>query len=88
MILALLMVDWEAPIDPQEVEAQLFGKRMPPPLAANKPQESAPARRRSRPATAKPNAARAAKSAKPAAPPATPAAEPAARVPKRFRNLT
>jgi WS/DGAT/MGAT family acyltransferase len=84
MILALLMVDWEAPIDPQEVEQQLFGKRMPPPLAADAPQESAPARRRSAPARAKPKAARA---VKPAAPAEMPAPETAARVPKRFRNL-
>ena len=34
MMLALLMLDWEAPFDPAQVEQQLFGKRMPPPLSA------------------------------------------------------
>ncbi len=71
MMLALLMLDWEAPFDPAQVEQQLFGKQ-PPPLPAG--------------AAAKPKAARTARS-KPAVAAETPAAAPAARVPKRFRNL-
>lgn len=96
MILALLMVDWEAPVDPAQVEAQLFGTPIPSPLTVDSPRKSAPARRRSGPAaampqtakpkTAKPKAVRAAKPAAVAKDEA-PAPEPAARVPKRFRNL-
>ena len=60
MMMALLMLDWEQPFDPAQVEAQLFGQRMPPPLTAEKPEKSALARRRSTTAkasTAKPEAA-------------------------------
>ena len=93
MMLALLMLDWETPFDPAQVEQQLFGKTMPPPLSADKPQKSAPARRRSGSATAK---SKTVKVTKPAAAHATkatvakneaPTPGPAARVPKRFRNL-
>lgn len=72
MMLALLMLDWEQPFDPAQVEQQLFGKGLPPPLNAARA-----ARRRKAPV------ARA--RARPAA--EAPAVEPAARVPKRFRKL-
>jgi hypothetical protein len=34
MMLALLMLDWDQPIDPALVEQQLFGTKLPPPLSA------------------------------------------------------
>ena len=59
MMLALLMLEWDKPIDPVRVEEQLFGTRMPPPLVAGKPEKSAPARRRSAAGKIKPAAAKA-----------------------------
>jgi WS/DGAT/MGAT family acyltransferase len=50
MLLALLMLEWDKPIDPALAEQLLFGTQMPPPLAggrpADTPRKSAPARRR------------------------------------------
>jgi len=43
MMLALLMLDWETPFDPAQVEEQLFCKRMPPPLSAVREKLKAPA---------------------------------------------
>ncbi|MDP1735220.1 MAG: wax ester/triacylglycerol synthase family O-acyltransferase [Sulfuritalea sp.] len=59
MMLALLMLDWEQPFDPAQVEQQLFGARMPPPLVAEKPEKSALVRRRSAASRIKPTAAKA-----------------------------
>ncbi|KAF0165575.1 MAG: WS/DGAT/MGAT acyltransferase [Rhodocyclaceae bacterium] len=85
MLLALLMIDWETPLDPQQIEEQLFGKQMPPPLDASgaKPKAATARARKSAPAK---SAARAKPVVhpKPAAATETPAA---ARIPKRFRNL-
>lgn len=91
MLLALLMLDWEQPFDPAQVEQQLFGKQLPPPLsatgakAATRPRKAAQTKPAARPAAA----VRPGKTAAASAP--TPAAVPAAaaptRVPKRFRNL-
>ena len=96
MMLALLMLDWETPFDPAQVEQQLFGKTMPPPLSAAGPVPKATAARRPRkkvaakplakPAPTAPAKRPAAKKAAPPAPAPAPA-EPAPRVPKRFRNL-
>ncbi|MDO8787648.1 MAG: wax ester/triacylglycerol synthase family O-acyltransferase [Sulfuritalea sp.] len=91
MMLALLMLDWEEPFDLAQVEQQLFGKQMPPPLVAGKPEKSALVRRRSAATKARPKAAKA-PATKPtvetvAQPQEIPAPEPAARVPKRFRNI-
>ncbi len=65
MVLALLMLDWKAPLDPAHIEQQLFGKQVPPPLsAAVKPRRKA-ARRGARAAKAEtPVAARAARAPK------------------------
>ncbi len=72
MMLALLMLEWDQPIDPAQMEQMLFGKRMPPPLSAA-PVAAAPRKT----ATLKAPARKA----------AAPAPEPAARrVPKRFRK--
>jgi WS/DGAT/MGAT family acyltransferase len=73
MMLALLMLDWEQPFDPAQVEQQLFGTRLPPPLVAEKAEKRKPAAKR---ATA----------VRPKRQAATPVATPAARVPKRSRN--
>ena len=83
LLLALLMLEWKAALDPALVEQQLFGTQMPPPLSGVvRPKRKAPAARR--------RAATAARSIHPrqaAARTGTPAAAPAARVTKRFRNL-
>lgn len=85
MMLALLMLDWEQPFDPARVEEQLFGKVMPPTLAAAAPASKAARNRKGAPS---PVGAKAAiKKAPLAQPMPAPAAAPAARVPKRFRNL-
>ena len=90
MMLALLMLDWEQPFDPAQVEERLFGKVMPPPLSAAAPE---PKPRRRRVATGAKAAAKPAAKKKPAAnpPPAlvakAPNSAPATRIPKRFRNL-
>jgi WS/DGAT/MGAT family acyltransferase len=83
MLLALLLLDWEIPLDPKRIEQQLFGKQMPPPLSAAKPK--AATTRTRKPAQAKPATRTAAPQRTVAA--ETPATAPAARVPKRFRNL-
>ena len=84
MMLALLMLDWEQPFDPAQVEQQLFGKQMPPPLSAADPEPKPPRTRKSRVAAdAKPVAKPAARKRSAGNPPA--ASE--ARIPKRFRNL-
>ena len=48
MLLALLMVEWEQPLDPALIEQMLFGKQMPPPLsgAGAKPKTAAPRSRK------------------------------------------
>lgn len=85
MLLALLMIDWEIPPDPQQIEEQLFGKQMPPPLDAGEAKPKAATARARKPAPAKPAAkAKPVVHPKPAAATETPAA---ARIPKRFRNL-
>ncbi len=43
MMLALLMLEWDEPIDPARVEQLLFDTRMPPPLVAEKTRERKPA---------------------------------------------
>lgn len=91
MMLALLMLDWEQPFDLAQVEQQLFGKQMPPPLEAESTTSPQPAAKAAR-ATAK-SRGPAAKPATAVAPKRrttgkaeTPVTVPAARVPKRFRN--
>ena len=90
MLLAMLMIDWETPFDPAQIEQQLIGRQLPPPLSTvgttapgTRPPRSAakarPAAKKARTTGTKPAA-----TAKPEAP----AAAPAARVPKRFRNLS
>lgn len=90
MMLALLLLDWETPFDPAQVEHRLFGIELPPPLSAEKPHKPAARKHRAAPskAKAKTKSVRTTR-AKPAAarmPP--PEAAPARRVPKRFRNLS
>jgi hypothetical protein len=87
MMLALLMLDWKEPLDLAQVEQQLFGKQMPPPLVAGKPEQSALARRRSAASEAKPKAAKTPVTKRRAKQQETSAAEPAARAPKRFRHV-
>ena len=70
MMLALLMLDWEQPFELAQVEQQLFGTKLPPPLVAEKTSVRKPAAPAMR-ATTKSR---------------EPAAKPAAQVPKRFRN--
>ncbi len=41
MLLALLMVDWEQPLDPALIEQMLFGKQMPLPLSGAAPEPKA-----------------------------------------------
>jgi WS/DGAT/MGAT family acyltransferase len=53
MMLALLMLDWEQPLDLAQVEHQLFGTQMPPPLVAGKAKGRKPAAKAAR-STAKP----------------------------------
>ncbi|MDP2824945.1 MAG: wax ester/triacylglycerol synthase family O-acyltransferase [Sulfuritalea sp.] len=53
MMLALLMLDWEEPFDLAQVEQQLFGKQMPPPLVAENSTSPQPAAKAAR-ASAKP----------------------------------
>jgi WS/DGAT/MGAT family acyltransferase len=74
MMLALLMLDWEQPFDPAQVEQQLFGK-VPPPLSAA--------------VTPKPGRRKAAKrpAAAVAPEPARKSAPMPRRIPKRFRKL-
>ncbi|MCX7156662.1 MAG: wax ester/triacylglycerol synthase family O-acyltransferase [Rhodocyclales bacterium] len=84
MLLALLMIDWDMPLEPKLIEQQLFGKQMPPPLdaAGAKPKTATARARKSAPA-------KSAAKAKPVVHPKPAAATetPAARIPKRFRNL-
>jgi WS/DGAT/MGAT family acyltransferase len=70
MMLALLMLDWEQPFELAQVEQQLFGTKLPPPLVAEKARDRKPAAKAVRAAS---------KSRKPAA-------KPAARAPKRPGN--
>ena len=70
MMLALLMLDWEQPFELAQVEQQLFGTQLPPPLVAEKAMDRKPAAKAVRAAS---------KSRKPAA-------KPAARAPKRPGN--
>lgn len=79
MLLALLMLEWEQPLDPAQIEQMLFAKQMPPPLSGAAPKPKA----RGAGNGVKPARKAAAKKA-PAAPPS---AETPQRVPKRFRNL-
>jgi hypothetical protein len=77
MMLALLMLDWEQPFDPAQVEQQLFGTQMPPPLVPEKAGARKPAAKHAAAVRTKRQTAGKAE---------TPAAIAAARVPKRFRN--
>jgi WS/DGAT/MGAT family acyltransferase len=88
MMLALLMLDWEIPLDPVHAEHQLFGKQMPPPRNAA-PEPKAPRSGKARRAAgAKPPVRKApATRPQPTSAAETPAAAPATRIPKRFRNL-
>lgn len=89
MMLALLMLEWDKPIDPALVEEELFGTQMPPPLSAARAGKSALARRRPLSAAAKPKTARTVKpkAGKPAAAPTVQeASAPATRAPKRVRH--
>jgi hypothetical protein len=87
MLLALLMVDWEQPLEPALIEQMLFGKQLPPPLTGTAPEAKAPRARRARGGNGAKPARKAAAKKPPAAP--TPVAEPAPvqRIPKRFRKL-
>ena len=87
MMLALLMLDWERPFDLAQVEQQLFGKVLPPPLSAAAPAPKAANTRKkpARAASAKPAIRKTPARPKPV--PVAPATVPATRVPKRFRNL-
>jgi len=89
MMLALLMLDWEQPFDQGQVEQQLFGKVLPPPLSAASPaSKAAPGRKKTPgPAGAKPAAKKTPARTKPAPAAKAPAAAPPARVPKRFRKF-
>ena len=81
MLVALLLLEWDAPPDPALIEQQLFGKQMPPPLSGIvKPKRNAPAARR--PAAKVAPVVRSRQAAAKADPTA---ATPATRVPKRFR---
>ena len=77
MMLALLMLDWEQPFDLEQVEQQLFGTQMPPPLVPEKAGARKPAAKHAAAVRTKRQTAGKAE---------TPAAVAAARVPKRFRN--
>lgn len=88
MMLALMMLDWETPFDPVQVEQHLFGNKTPPPLKTPAAKPRTPAKRKPR------RTASADSDAKPVAtgrtkPAVTETAETpaAARIPKRFRNL-
>jgi WS/DGAT/MGAT family acyltransferase len=87
MMLALLMLDWVKPFDLAQVERQLFGKVLPPPLNAAAPAPKAANTRKKpvRSASAKPAIRKTPARPKPV--PVAPATAPATRVPKRFRNL-
>jgi len=89
MMLTLLLLEWHAPLDPAQVEEQLFAKQMPPPLSGIGPKAPASPQRgttaKSRIAT-KPTAVARPRRAPPAKS-ATPASVPATRVPKRFRHV-
>ncbi len=89
MMLALLMLDWEQPFDLAQVEQQLFGKVLPPPLSADAPAAKAArtGKKKPRSADAKPALKKTPTLPKPAPAEQVPAAAPATRVPKRFRNL-
>ncbi len=101
MMLALLMLEWDAPLDVTQIEQRLFGIEMPPPLSAEPARRPAAKQRRASKAatTAKPKSAKKtptarkasvtgkAPAARKAAPKAETPAAPAIRVPKRFRNL-
>ena len=88
MLIALLMLDWEIPLDPKRIEQQLFGKQLSPPLSAGGAKLKAATARARNSTQAKP-AAKPAPAARPKRTVAaeTPAAAPATRIPKRFRNL-
>ncbi|MDP2133305.1 MAG: WS/DGAT domain-containing protein, partial [Sulfuritalea sp.] len=100
MLLALLMLEWDRPIDPAHVEQMLFDKAVPPPLTATAPQAKAARKRIARTAPATTAARKAAatpqrksagtsKAAAAATPPPV-AAEPPTmrRIPKRFRKTS
>jgi hypothetical protein len=87
VLLALLMLDWEVPLDPAQVEQQLFGNQRPPPLSAVGAMPGVRVARR-RPGSVRANRSASTVKVKPsvAEEPEAPAAEPVNRVPKRFRN--
>ena len=84
MMLALLMLDWEQPFDPVQVEQQLFSKQMPPPLSAAGPAPKPPRDRKPRAAAVTRQVAKPATRKRPAA---NPPAAPKTRIPRRFRDL-
>jgi WS/DGAT/MGAT family acyltransferase len=91
MLTALLLLDWEQPFDPSQVEQQLFGEALSPPLSAEGPAARLPRRSKPRQAAGAKTVAKPAAGRKPAAnPPAAPAAKTPAvaarRLPKRLRN--
>lgn len=89
MLLALLMIDWDTPLDPQHIEQQLFGRKpaMPSSAAAASPQAATARPRRAAPAKAAPKAKPVVHPKPAAAAEPPPAAAPAPRIPKRFRGL-
>jgi hypothetical protein len=88
MMLALLMLEWKRPFDLAQVEQQLFGKVLPPPLSASVPEgKAARSRKTPSPAGVRSEIRKTPARAKPTPAAQTPAAAPATRVPKRFRNL-
>jgi WS/DGAT/MGAT family acyltransferase len=92
MLTALLLLDWEQPFDPSQVEHQLFGNVVPPPPDVDGPEPGVARGRKHRPAQGAKAGAPAAAKRKPAAnPPPAPAAKTPAvatrRIPRRFRDL-
>jgi len=89
MLLALLMIDWDTPLDPQQIEQQLFGRKPATPSSAPaaRPQAATARPRRGAPAKAAPKAKPVVHPKPAAAAEPPPAAAPAPRIPKRFRSL-
>jgi len=86
MMLALLMLDWEQPIDPEQVEQQLFGKAVSQP-GTGKPEPRVARARKPRPAAASKTGAKPSARRGPTPAAKEPPATAARRIPKRFRSL-
>lgn len=89
MMLAMLMLEWEQPVDPVLAEKILFGRQIgddAEATAAPKPAARKPAARKSATKKTAPKTRTAARPAVSPAPTITPAAEPARRILKRFRK--